>query len=266
MRQGRQTTGQFGSHAESWPLLSALLELPSNHPDQPNKISAASRLRGLRAYNRQSRSRAAQQLQIHPAHNAPGDEPASRCGTASGRDARADLFADLLDEGLGAVAVAAFVVDDLTDEPGFRVAGADRAVANFDGELLALERNRPRLLFDDRYLVGLTVVRSLVLVTSRMPVGSFDLCPEPWQAGQVVVSPNELPMRPSPPQIPQLSPAMRYRALRLIVHAYSIAVFRPAAGSFHTPRAKTAAPERILSAGAHRSAHARAFRGRGRRR
>jgi hypothetical protein len=41
-----------------------------------------------------------------------------------------------------------------------------------------------------------------------MPVVSDERCPDPWQPGHVVVEPNALAIRPSPPQIPQVSPAM----------------------------------------------------------
>src|SRR5580704_2678563 len=44
----------------------------------------------------------------------------------------------------------------------------------------------------------------LVFVTSWKPCCSARR-PEPWQLGQVVVSPNEFPIRRSPPQTPQVS-------------------------------------------------------------
>src|SRR5690348_11754450 len=55
---------------------------------------------------------------------------------------RSGLFADLLEEGFGASSVRALVVDDLGDQPRFRVLCQDRASVHIEGELQTLWRRR----------------------------------------------------------------------------------------------------------------------------
>jgi hypothetical protein len=69
------------------------------------------------------------------------------------------------------------------------------------------------------------------LVTSWKPCASARR-PLPWQLGQVVVRPNEFPMRRSPPQTPQTS-SFRCSEL-LIVEPYAIRARR--AMIAHLPR------------------------------
>jgi hypothetical protein len=94
--------------------------------------------------------------------------------------------------------------------PQSRISLASCAPAVVDGQLcLATATTEP---FVPRWCSG------LVLVTSRKPV-FCERFPEPWQPGQVVVNPNVLPIRPSPPQTPQFSEATEH------AHSLSAAIF-----------------------------------------
>ena len=82
---------------------------------------------------------------------------------ASWSHARSNLLSNLLDEGLGAHAVARFVFHDLANEPRLDLGCAGRAIANLGRELPALEGYRPLRLLDDLDPVRLAVVRRLRL-------------------------------------------------------------------------------------------------------
>src|SRR6185369_14858121 len=105
--------------------------------------------------------------------------------------------------------------------PQSRISVASCAPAVVDGQVcFATATTEP---FVPRWCSG------LVLVTSRKPV-SCERFPEPWQPGQLVVKPNVLPIRPSPPQTPQLSAANAHAhslsAANLFDHPITLAHLR----------------------------------------
>jgi hypothetical protein len=75
----------------------------------------------------------------------------------------AKLLPDLPQEGLGALAVRRFVIDDLARDSRLRIGRETWGVADLFSEEVACGRAWPGLLFDDRRTVRRLVVRGLRL-------------------------------------------------------------------------------------------------------